>query len=331
MTRNFVTAERVAQSAGVSRSTVSRVFTEGASVSADVRAKVEEAARVLGYRVNRLAQDLKGQQSRLVGVVGTNLSTPFAAQQLDALSRGLLNRGMQCLLLNAADAEHDLGPLIEGILEFRARAIVLMSGAPPSAIIDECLANGVRVILVNREADVETDTIRSDDIEGVRLAVERLLRAGCKRPAVVSSSARTQSQTRRRNEFLKLMFKAGLEPAIWAQGQTTYEAGAQAARELLLAHEIDGVFCVTDLLALGFLDAARTMNFRVPEDLSIVGFDDIPQAEWEAYRLTTIRQPIEALTAAVIEAIERDDGLGGGRVVHRVLQAELIERSTVRQ
>ena len=188
----------------------------------------------LGYRVNRLAQTLKGEQSHLVGIVGSNLSSPFAAQQLDQLSLGLLRRGMQCLLLNAADADEDVSPLIELILEFRVRAIVVMSGAPPSAIFDECLANGVRVILVNREVDVEADTVRSDDFGGVKLAAERLLRAGCRRPAVVCGAA-TQSQTRRRNEFLKVMFDADLEPAIWSQGQTSYETGGHAARE---AHSI---------------------------------------------------------------------------------------------
>ena len=329
MSRLFVTSGEVAKAAGVSRSTVSRVFAQSANVSPEVRDRVREAAKSLGYRVNRLAQTLKGEQSHLVGIVGSNLSSPFAAQQLDQLSLGLLRRGMQCLLLNAADADEDVSPLIELILEFQVRAIVVMSGAPPSAIFDECLANGVRVILVNREVDVEADTVRSDNSGGVKLAAERLLRAGCRRPAVVCGAA-TQSQTRRRNEFLKVMFDADLEPAIWSQGQTSYETGGHAARELIRSHEIDGVFCVTDLLALGFLDAAKSLGVRVPDDVSVVGFDDIPQARWEAYRLTTIRQPIAALTEAVLAAIERDPDVAGGAVVHHVLPADLIERSTVR-
>jgi DNA-binding LacI/PurR family transcriptional regulator len=103
--RSFVTAEDVARLAGVSRSAVSRTFTPGASVSPDVKLRVQEAAKSLGYRVNRLAQSLISDQSNLVGVVSANLSLPFMARQLDELSRALLKRGMQCLLLNAAETK----------------------------------------------------------------------------------------------------------------------------------------------------------------------------------------------------------------------------------
>ena len=229
--RNFVTAEDVARLAGVSRSAVSRTFTPGASVSADVRHRVQEAAKTLGYRVNRLARSLISDQSNLVGVVGANLSLPFMARQLDELSRALLRRGMQCLLLNAAEAEQGITPLIELILEFRVRAIVVMSGSPPSSIIDECVANGVRVILVNRQADdAEADTIVSDDLGGARIAAERLLRAGCRRIGVVGSGARTPTQIRRRVAFTDCIEEAGIKPAVWALNETTYETSMEAAK-----------------------------------------------------------------------------------------------------
>lgn len=113
MARGFVTAEEVAKKAGVSRSAVSRTFTPGGSVSKVVRRKVLKAAQELGYRVNRLAQGLNNDRSNLIGVVGANLSSPFISKQLDLLSIGLLRRGLQCLLLNAADARKDIAPLIE--------------------------------------------------------------------------------------------------------------------------------------------------------------------------------------------------------------------------
>ncbi|EIM28797.1 LacI family DNA-binding transcriptional regulator [Microvirga lotononidis] len=330
-TRSFVTSEDVARLAGVSRSAVSRTFTPGASVSADVRHRVQEAAKTLGYRVNRLARSLISDQSNLVGVVGANLSLPFMARQLDELSRELLKRGMQCLLLNAAEAEQGIAPLIELILEFRVRAIVVMSGSPPSSIIDECMANGVRVILVNRQADdTEADTIISDDLSGARLAAERLLRAGCGRIGVVGSGVRTPTQIRRRGAFVDRVREAGIEPAVWASGGTAYETGMDAARGLLSTHDLDGVFCVTDLMALGFLDGAREMGRRVPDDLSIIGFDDIQQSAWAAYRLTTIRQSMSDLTDSVLAAIERKMTGERGDLAHEVLPVELVERATVR-
>jgi DNA-binding LacI/PurR family transcriptional regulator len=266
-----------------------------------------------------------------LGVVGANLSLPFMARQLDELSRALLKRGMQCLLLNAAEAEQGIAPLIELILEFRVRAIVVMSGSPPSSIIEECVANGVRVILVNRQADdADTDTIVSDDLGGARIAADRLLRTGCRRIGVVGSSARTPSQMRRRCEFMKCVTEAGIEPLVWASGETTYESGAAAAQGLLASNDLDGVFCVTDLLALGFMDRAREMERRIPDDLSVIGFDDIPQSSWTPYRLTTIRQSMTDLTESVLAAIEREMHGEGTALVHSVLPVELVERKTVR-
>lgn len=327
--QGFVTAQDVARLAGVSRSAVSRAFTPGASVSADVRERVHAAARTLGYRVNRLARSLISSRSNLVGVVGANLATPFMARQLDELSRALLRRGLQCLLLNAAEAEQDIAPLLDLILEFRVRAIVVLSGSPPCAIIDECLANGVRVILVNRQSDeAATDTIVSDDAAGAGLAAERLLAAGCRRPGVVGSAAGTPTQLRRRDAFLERMAEAGLEAVSWGEGGTAYETGVAAARGLLPRHDLDGVFCMTDLLALGFLDGARSLGRDVPGDLSVVGFDDIPQSAWLPYRLTTIRQSLPDLTASVVGAIERDGE--GASLLHSILPVELVERETVR-
>jgi len=328
MAKAFVTSVEVAQRAGVSRSAVSRTFTDGGSVSADVRKKVLKAAAELGYRVNRLAQGLNNSSSNLVGVVGANLSLPFMAKQLDMLSIGLLRRGQQCLLLNAADARSNIAPLIELIFEFRARAIVVLSGEPPMSIVDQCLANGVKLIVINRLlARSDTDVILSDDVTGATLAAERLKNARCRKVAVVTSGTETPTQIRRCDAFTKIMAAAGVETFVWHDGPTTYETGVKAAREMLCDADIDGAFCVTDIMALGFLDAARhEMGRRVPEDLSVIGFDDIPQASWSSYNLTTISQSFDILTEAVLAALDHD----AGQSTVTTVPVTLIERSTVK-
>lgn len=328
MARGFVTADDVAKKAGVSRSAVSRTFTPGGSVSKDVRRKVIKAATELGYRVNRLAQGLNSDRSNLVGVVGANLASPFISKQLDLLSIGLLRRGLQCLLLNAADARSDIAPLIELIFEFRAQAIVVLSGEPPASIIDECLANGVKLILINQQIDrTDTDMILSDDSRGADMAAARLIEARCKKVAVVSSGSHTPAQVRRVSAFTHKMNAAQIETVAWSNGPTSYESGYAAGCEVLTDPAIDGAFCVTDLLALGFLDAARVeMNRRVPEDVSIVGFDDIPQAGWRGYQLTTIAQSFPVLTEAVLSALESEDS----ETRLQVVPVSMIERKTVR-
>src|SRR5207237_3518569 len=136
------------------------------------------------------------------------------------------------------------------------------------------------------------------------LAAQHLLGAGCRRLAVVSSAARTASLVGRVDAFRIRAGESGVPVRVWEDGPTDYRSGCDAALALLGEEPFDGVFCATDLLALGFLDAARAkFGRRVPDDLSVIGFDDIPQAGWSAYRLTTFHQPVASLTRAVLEML----------------------------
>lgn len=329
---SFVTAAEIAERAGVSRSAVSRTFTPGASVSDPVRARVLEAAGELGYRVNRLARSLNHARSNIVGLVVADLQQPFHAECLATLSTALLEDGFQCMLLNAANAERDMGILIERVLEYRVCAIVVMNGTPPSRIVNECVKNGVPVILVNKPMPgLAVDTVITDHAAGGRAAAEHLIAAGCRKLAVVSSAAQTASLLGRLHAFRDRAAEAGVPVRVWQQGATDYSGGRQAALELLAKGKIDGAFCVTDLLALGFLDAARLdRGRRVPHELSVIGFDDIPQAAWLAYQLTTFRQPVQLLTDQVMQVIrQRAETPASPR--HAVtLPASLVVRTTVR-
>ena len=328
----FVTAADIAKQAGVSRSAVSRTFTPGASVSSAVRARVLEAAGQMGYRINRLAGSLNNARSNIVGLVGADIDQPFHAECLAMLSAALLEDGFQCMLLNAANAERDMGALIERVLEYRVRAIVVMNGTPPSRIVNECLINGVPVILVNKlMPGLAVDTVVTDHAGGGRAAAELLLAAGCRQLAVVSSAARTASLVGRLDAFCERAAEAGVPVRVWQQGPTDYATGRAAALTLLSEDVIDGAFCVTDLLALGFLDAARLdRGRRVPDDLSLIGFDDIRQAAWNAYELTTFRQPVQLLTEQVMQVIRQraEAPESPGAVV--TLPASLVVRKTVR-
>jgi DNA-binding LacI/PurR family transcriptional regulator len=330
--KSFITAADVARHAGVSRSAVSRTFTPGASVSREVRERILSSADHLGYRVNRLAQSLINSRSNVLGLVGADLQQPFHAEFLATLSGALLGDGYQCMLLNAANASTGMSALIARVLEYRVFAIVVMAGTPPSSIVEECLGNGVPVIVVNKLLPgLPVDTIVADHAGGGRRAAEYLLAAGCRRLGVVSSAARTSSLTGRLDAFCACAAHAGVPVRAWCEGPTDYRSGQAAARALLAHDVLDGVFCVTDLLALGFLDAARLeMRRRVPDDLSLIGFDDIPQADWSAYRLTTFRQPVDALTRAVMDVVHRRSGDHAISHTTTTVPVHLVARSTVR-
>jgi DNA-binding LacI/PurR family transcriptional regulator len=331
--RSFVTAADVARRAGVSRSAVSRAFTPGASVSTEARRRIVRAAEHLGYRVNRLAQGLINARSNVIGLVGTDLQQPFHAELLATLSSALLAEGFQCMLLNAANADRDMSALIARVLEYRVSAIIVMTGTPPAQIVEECLGNGVPVILINKPLpDHAVDTVVADHAAGGRLAAEHLLAVGCRHLGLVSSAARTASLMGRLNAFCARAADAGIPVRIWQHGPTDYRAGGEAALSMLADREIDGVFCVTDLLALGFLDAARLeRGRRVPEELSVIGFDDIPQAGWGAYQLTTFRQPIEDLAGAVMAMVRRRAEDPGAPRTLTTVPVRLVARSTLRR
>ena len=190
-----------------------------------------------------------------------------------------------------------MGALIARVLEYRVFAIVVMTGTPPARIIEECLDNGVPVILVNKLLPgLAVDTVVADHAAGGRLAAEQLLAArmppararlerGAYREPRWAPECISRARGRSRSGGARL---AGRTDGL---SQRTGSGAGDCSRKT----PFDGVFCVTDLLALGFsMPRASKFGRRVPEDLSVIGFDDIPQAGWGAYRLTTFRQPVAA-------------------------------------
>lgn len=327
----FVTAADVAKLAGVSRSAVSRTFTPDAYVSPAVREKVLRAADELGYRVNRLAKDLQTSRSSMVAIVGARFYEPYVAGLLDDLSAALIGKGLHALLLNASS--QDMTALLNLVLEYRVRAVIVLSGAPPRELIDQCLRARQRMILINRHMeDVEAGSIETDDRMGGRLAAEHLLAAGRRKLCVVRSGADTPSQRRRAAGFLERLDEEGIACERWVAGRGNYEAGCEAAGSLLRGSgpvsDIDGVFAATDRTALGFLNTARfEMGVSVPQDVAVIGFDDIPEAAWSSHNLTTIRQSAPDVVAAVLTLLAEEDEDAGPRRV--AIPVSLVERGTV--
>ncbi|SFO68960.1 transcriptional regulator, LacI family [Cohaesibacter marisflavi] len=331
MNDKFVSASDVAKRAGVSRSAVSRTFTTGASVSEKTRRKVMAAAEELGYKVNLLARTLHMSRSDLVGVVGKNLSSPYISAQIDALSAALSKHDLQCILVNLAQVDGDITKSVERLLEYRVRTVVLLSGAAPDEVVRICAANGTRLVLINRTmpaAVAHADMIEADSATGGRLAARRLIQAGCQNVAVLVSASRTHAKRARAEAFIAEMDRSGVAVTQWREGPHCYETGADAARTLLARPGIDGIFAVSDELALGALNTARhELGFSVPEDLSIIGFDDAPISGWSSHDLTTVRQSLSALTEATLQAVM---GPANGPSSRRSIPVKLVERGSVR-
>jgi len=305
--RKSVNSFDVARLAGVSRSAVSRTFTDGASVSKETRDKVIEAARQLGYRVNVLARSLHKQKSDLVGVVAADLDNPFRAEQIDLLSQGLLERGFRPILLRG-DPSADVADLIGSLLQYSVAGVIVTSDTPPEEICMECLENGVPLVVVNkRDPGAPVDRVVTAFEDGGRLAFEHLVASGCRKLAVVTPERSSYSINGRALAFEQAANDGSLPVMRIARGTQSYEGGLKAADFVnRVRHEVDGLFCTADYLALGVLDGLRQAHgLRVPGDIQVIGYDDIPQAAWKAYDLTTILQSRKDLCEATLDLLMR--------------------------
>lgn len=307
--RSFVTAEEVAKLAGVSRSAVSRTFTDGASVSAGTRKKVLQAAETLGYHVNHLARGLSHERSDIVCLVVSDVSTPYQAQMIDIVTKKLQSVGKIAMLINTVGSTEEVAAAMRQTVNYRAEAVIVLSGTPSPSLIATCLSNGQRVILINRDDQLSGPTnIVVQNAPAGREAYQLLRRAGCARIAVVSSTAGTPSLMAREAAFIAAAREDGQDIQVVRTGPTGYATGAEAARQLFSrASAPDGIFCITDLLAMGCMDVARDeFGILVPDELSIIGFDDIDQAAWIAYNLTTFRQPLGAIAEYIASLLAAD-------------------------
>lgn len=329
--QNFASASEVARRAGVSRSAVSRTFTAGASVSDETRAKVLAAAQELNYHVNHLARGLSQEKSRPICILGGDLNAPYQSALLEALTRRIQAAGRAVMVINTAGNEADSRAALHQTLNYRASATIVLSGAPPVSLVRTCIDSGQHVILINRAGQIEdADHIILDHESAINDAWHMLARAGCRSFAIVSSTNESPSLLARETLFREAVVKAGFAPPqIIKAGSTSYRSGAEAARRLLPgAAPPDAVFCVTDLLACGFLDVARNdFRLKIPEDICVLGFDDIEQASWDGYQITTFRQPIEEMAQAIVDRLI-DDDLGRPHVTK--FRAFPVWRKTVR-
>jgi DNA-binding LacI/PurR family transcriptional regulator len=234
------------------------------------------------------------------------------------------------MILNTSGPDANVDVALRQTIHYRADATIVLSGTPDPSILRLCLDNGQRLVAINRDDGlVGPRTIALDNAAAARLALTIFLKAGRRRLLVVTSEAGTPSLLQRERGFLAAAREVGLEARAIRRGRTGYACGASIARDVLAPPDApDAAFCVTDLIACGFMDVARTeFGLDVPGDLCIVGFDDIEQAGWSSYDLTTFAQPIDRITDEVLAALSEGETDAPSRVV---LPAALIWRGSAR-
>ncbi len=329
--KQYVSALQVAKHAGVSRSAVSRAFTPGASVSAKKRERIMEAAEALGYQVNDLARGLLARKSRLVGLVVTNPELGYRAHLVAALTKALIHRGSVPIVINTGRTEEELVAAQKTLFGYRAEATIILSGSPPSAFVELARRNGQPLIVLGR-SETGADDVNIDNEGAGREAARFFLGGGAKRLGFAGALSRTPTTVEREHGFRHEGELHGAAVMIGNGSNSNYAGGQEAAQQLFAgAQKPDAVFCVNDLVAFGLIDYVRRHTaLSIPGDVSVIGFDDIPEARWDAYNLTTFQQDATTMAAHAVALLDRREADPDCPPAHERLGTRLILRGSAR-
>ncbi|WP_445192395.1 LacI family DNA-binding transcriptional regulator [Sphingomonas sp. Tas61C01] len=298
-----VTSYDVARHAGVSQSAVSRCFTPGASVSPRTRDRIMKAVDALGYRPNMIARSLITKRSNLIAVIVANLG--FNPEFTGTLSRLFAARGLN-LLFYTLDREDDADRVIEQLWQYRVDGVV-SAARLSERHIEQMTKRGVPVVFLNRVYDtIPVNSVCCDQAEGERWLVDRLWAAGHRRFGIVAGPDASIVSRQRVTGASDRLATLGGDPPRLAIGDFTYDGGRAALRALAVGGSgmPEAVICANDMMALGCIDEARHgFGRRIPQDLSIVGFDGSAPGRWASYDLTTVRQPTHVMIEAAIDML----------------------------
>ncbi|SEL31315.1 LacI family DNA-binding transcriptional regulator [Nonomuraea pusilla] len=297
----------VARLAGVSNQTVSRVLNERPNVRPETRERVLDAIRRLDYRPNLMARGLVRQQPHTIGVISFD-TVPFGpASTLLGIGRAARAAGYGVTI--ATPESHDRGSIIEaaGDLVGHAVAGVISVFASRAAATSAMLSlpEGMPAVAVEAAPDHSTATVRIDQAAGVRMAVEHLLHLGHETVWHVSGPRDRMDAQTRVESWRAALEEAGRQAPRVVPGDWSPESGYQAGLELAERRDVTAVFAANDHMALGLLRAFHERGIRVPQDVSVVGFDDIPEAAYLIPPLTTVRPDHEEVGRRAVETLLR--------------------------
>ena len=303
-----VTSLQVAERAGVSQSAVSRVFTPGASASKKTIEKVRKAAEELGYRPNSLARAMVSGRSRIIGLVVAYLENHFYPEALEILSNALQEQGYHVLVFMTSQRPGNIDDVVEEILDYQVDGIVTASVSMSSNLTRRCIQAGVPVVQFNRfQEGLDITCVTSDNYEGGREMAQFLVAGGHEKIAYIAGWEGASTQRDR-----EAGFRAGLAEqgsALFAREVGNFDSdqarnAANAMFGVPAAERPDAVFVANDHMAFAVMDELRFgLGLKVPEDVSVVAFDDVPPSSWRAYDLTTMRQRANLMVTETVDAL----------------------------
>ena len=334
-----VTLRDVARAAGVSASAVSRAFTPGASVAPATLARIMTASDRLGFQRNRLAASLTTGRTRLVGIVADDFHNPFFLNVFDLMTKGLQARGLRPLLVNL-DTGTTAAQALGMLREYAVDAAVLVSGTLPAGFarsfrdaglpVTHCFAQAAGSAMGATMAAPDVPQSGIDDAAAGRLAAVTLHQHGYGNIGYLGGPEQTLPAQNRFAGFQAeaLQFQPVVR-AAFAQNWS-FAAGRTCMQGMLQAGVCDAYFCADDVLAIGAMSALRDAGLRVPQDVGVIGLNDMEMAGWAGISLTTIAQPVAQIVASCLDQTEALIEHPGLHPEARVFASRLILRGTLR-
>jgi LacI family transcriptional regulator len=332
----MATMKQVAEKAGVSVSTVSHVLNNTRVVSPDVRARVLAIIAEMRYIPSAVARSLKNDKTHTIGMMVPNNSNPYFAELIQGIEDAAFKLSYNVILCNAYDDSKKQAAYLRVLMEKRIDGLILVASGADDELALLLSDQSVPIVLVDREvAGVQADFIEADHETGGYLATRYLIELGHTAIACVAGPADLPPARDRVAGYLRALAEAGLAcpPGYLVRSDFTSEGGFQAFRTLLaLAAPPTAIFSSNDLMALGGICAASEALVRIPEQLSVIGYDDIALASYSTPRLTTMAQPKyemgQMVTRVLLERIK-----GGHLPLRReMFQTTLVARqSTARR
>lgn len=301
------TIKEVARAAGVSIATVSRVI-NGGGVSSKLEQKVQRAMEKLHYHPSTLARSFKKQETRLIGVMIPLLDHPFYSRLATAIEKKLFDSNYRAIICNSEESESREQAYMEMLLRQRVDGIIINSAAKNTEYTHELQNLKIPYVLIDRNLpDVECGKVFCDNSQGGYIGMQHLIELGHRRIAVVGAPTYTEPITRRIRGTRAALADFGMaeNPDLLVTGDTQlFDMGYEAARHLLgMSPRPTAIFALTDVTAVGVMHAAGEMGLKIPDDLSVLGYDDVPVASHMIPPLTTVAQPIVEMGERAVELL----------------------------
>jgi DNA-binding LacI/PurR family transcriptional regulator len=325
---NGVNAKDVAKLAGVSQSSVSRVFFGGAGVSEKTRKNVLAAAEELGYSPNEFARSLITNTTKIIGLVMKGIKNPFYPQVLKEFTTHFKKLGYSILFVHTNNEEIQKED-IEMLLNYNVAGVIITDASLSLRVTEDFKKNKIPLVFFNRKVDKQAFfSVCTNNLEASRQIADYLINKGCSDLVYISGDRNTSTSIEREKGFFEVIKNVHLTYQRY-DSDYSYEGGYNTAKTIIKNGNIPSAFFVAnDIMALGVLDALRENSILVPSVTKVVGFDNIDMAGWPIYSLTTWEQPISEMVEETVKYVISEIEEYTGRVGNIEIAGKLIVRKT---